>query len=464
MNSLFLFAAALFSAFSPGNLSETLENISHRFVYDARIPYMLSAFHADFSRTQTYFSHRVILMTKDWKKNRDKDITSLFDGSPVELNIWLYGEEEANFRNANRIFEREFPQVTLRFQSFSQPQEYRQALEKAFSRGRIPDIIMMSNNWWPTYRRILSPFPKDLFSQEECHDFFFAFACDAFSTRTRIYAMPLLIETPLLIANRKMLTDDRITSGDKPADNWPAFLQNGSNFNRFFSGNGSFSALESGTQYDHSADIFRTLMLQVFTKEGVLIQASLTDVLNSVMKTIDTYGLYKEQRRLNTRQKSLFDRFLDGDIAVLFGNRAEYFALKNAFFERENINISESDIEIFPLPKISKTDDAVYTSSAWALAVPLNAKFSREAFGYIAYLSNEIPMKLFAEDSNTTSARRALAYPKIFRDIGDASKNPLGTSGTVAFETIFQKNILKFFTGEQSAIETAKILLPYFSK
>jgi ABC-type glycerol-3-phosphate transport system substrate-binding protein len=464
MNSLLAFATAMMALFSPNTLPSSIENAGNLFWQDNRIPYTLSVLSNSPKNTKKYFSHRVVLTTKDWKKNRKKNLEQYFDGENIELNIWLYGEDEISFRNANRIFENTFPEVDLRFQSFSRPEQYRQALENAFSGGIIPDVIMMSNNWWPEYKRILSPLPKALFEQEECQDFFFSFSCGAFSTKTRIYAVPLFVETPIMITNRALLRDDRVTNNDRPDQTWIGFLKNGKEFTRFnTAGKTFFTALNPSGKYDHSADLFQNIMAQVNGKEGAAFQSTIKDVVENVLYPLDQYRFATKKRTSSSTKDSLLDLFLAGQTAVFFGNREDYSAIQDAFLNGDKIAVAQDDIETYALPVFSE-DDIRYVSTAWGFAVPLGAKYSREASAYIAYLSHETPMKAFATDARRTSARRALASPNLFKEIADASQNHAGMTGTVAFEDIFEQNILALFSGEKTAVEVAEILLPYFSE
>ncbi len=441
---------------------EFVTGLSRELAYDPRVPYVMSYFGKEQKVNIRNIGMNIVYLSRGWKPSRRKNIREYLPLDKTTLTIWLFRESYKNFEPALQVFEKNVPQVTLDFKTFTKESEYFQALNNVLRGTGSPDVILISNGWWPNFKRHILSIPEELFSVEECYDFFFSYSCSAFREEDKILAVPLFTESLVMIVNQAMLRDDRITLGDRPATSWPGLLQNGERLPKYFSKESIFTAIKPSTENHVVSRLFITLLLQGMDKEEVS-KESILEILDFVKKIDQLAYIGKKSSSINRfHEKQPYDRFIKGEIAVLFGTESLYHQILRRFLSSDKIGLNESEIGIFPLPKIQEKDEEISVSQTWALAVPKKAQHQRQALAFLTYMAEEDSVQLFSKSTGRTPARITLAEHGVFRDIALHAKNPPGNTGTFDFEQKFPENFTALLIGEKSPEEVADFILSYF--
>lgn len=456
---------ALLTAFAPNALPETAQKASAPFLYDQRISMTLSYFNKDFPSHSYATAAHIALASKDWKRAREKNIRPLFGSQAVDITVWLFYEKSSTFSSLQRLFSKNLPQVSFSVREFANEEEYMAVLNQ-IARGQEspPDILMIKNGWWPTFKRQFAPIPDNLFSKSECVDFYYAFACDAFSTTNNIYALPVSVDAPFLLVNKGLLKDDRIATGDMPSEDWSGFLGNGQKFLYYFKSSAReyFTQMEPYQTEDNTLAVFNTLLLQAREKESISA-STMEEVLQEILLSLDSFAYQKGKRSPTFVAKdTVRDRFLNGEIATFFAKRKDYEIVREHFIDSTGLKIKEGDIVMAPLPVISSGDELIVAGDAWGLAVPSKAKNKKEAFGFLAFLAEESSMQSLSRTLQGVSSRKVFAPDLFLQEMALSATNPLGQSGTYPFSLTFVKNIIPLFAGEKTPAEVAEIFLPFF--
>ncbi len=464
MNGIVSVAFGLLMALYPSSFSDPLPGLMREALYDSRISFVLEYFREDQEETLKNIGANIAAVSRDWKPAREKNISKYLGTKKHTLTIWMFQDLQSSFDTALRSFKKNVPQITVNIKIFTKETEYIAALDGIFRGEEVPDIILMNNGWWTDFKTFFEPFPSEFFSTKECSDFYFPFTCEAFQRQEKMYAIPMFVEPFVMIANQKMLQDDRVALSDRPAKSWPGFLINGVKLPKYYSEKSILTAIKPSTKNHNISKLFSTILLQGAKKEEIS-RGSIEEILNFMKKIDDLAFIGKENAKRNRNyEKDPYDRFFSGEAAVLFGTKATYQSMLQDFLKNKKTKVNQSDIRIFPVPGISKDDAPVSIGEVWALAVPRQAPNKKQAIALATYMAEEESSDVFSKSSGKTSARMAVADLDVFREVSLLAENPLGQIGTFAFEQEFPENFTAFLSGQKTMEEMTDFILSYLPK
>ncbi|EKD58861.1 MAG: hypothetical protein ACD_56C00037G0006 [uncultured bacterium] len=264
--------------------------------------------------------------------------TSQQAGYLVNLEIWGIFDDSTVYNEIINQYKTINPYVgEIKYRKFS-PDTYSQELLDALASGQGPDIFLINNSWLPSYVNKLEPAPTPFVSEQDVKNNFPDVVLSDFVENSKVYAVPLSIDSMALYYNKDMFNAAGITS---PPKTWLEFNSAVKKLTVIDAvGNIRQSGAAIGTAYNvnRASDILSLLMLQngvelpmkkgmlakfdegVVSPEGEIIQAGEMAL-----------GYYTQFSRLSTatntqnplytwngRQHNSVDAFAEGSVAMLF--------------------------------------------------------------------------------------------------------------------------------------------------
>jgi len=324
----------------------------------------------------------------DLPREREKDFRPFRPRKDVTLEMWILDDKEEDFSWPLQILEKNMPEVTIDITSFSEEKSYKKVLQEALKKKRPPDIFFVRGQWKDEFLPFMAPAPQELFSQEDCQNFFFPFVCDTFSKGGSMLAMPLFVESLFMIINRDLLRDDRITLLDEPSKTWSGFFENAKNFSRFMDQRFSFVEIDSISLFPFLA----TLLVQA---DG----AEKDSLILGEHFFVDVDSL---------------DRFLRGNLAIFFATEKEIALLENRIYQKEDVFVRSDAMDILPVPQLIADAPKTYGDTL-ALTVSQDSLHQDIAWVFLTFLGEEKNIADLSERTKKTPARKALAKG-IFRE------------------------------------------------
>lgn len=363
------------------------------------------------------------------------------------IEFWGVFDDKTDFDKVNRDFQAQNPNITVVYRQFSF-EDYEKEVVNALAGGIGPDVWMIHHTWLPKHIDKLIPIPEKisgldqpLMTIRDFQDQFVEIAVKDLTADSRIYALPLYVDTLALYYNRDLFNSAGITS---PPKNWEEFNDVVQQITRLdASGNivQSGAAIGTSGNINRSTDILTALMLQsgvkmtdvdntsaIFaghvnnTPIGEVALRYYTDFANPDVKTYTW----------NNSQHYSVDAFSEGNVAMMF-NYSHQADVLNGKASRLNYGIAS-------MPQISETDINNY-ANYWAVAVSKKSMVPNEAWKLVSYLASR-------EGSSTYLAQTL--RPSARRDIIDLQKNDL-TLGVFASQALTAKS---WYQVDNSAIES----------
>jgi ABC-type glycerol-3-phosphate transport system substrate-binding protein len=435
MNFALGFSVALWAMMAPASFSDPLEGLAARALPDTRIALTI-AFFSDPAKAKMTAEAKLARATAHWRKKRAKKLNPFLPKQQTAIEAWLFDEDAENLRWPIQVFNEHVPQMTINLRTFSEERTYFAALQNAFGKSQGPDVVMVKSGWMPMLTKQLKPAPEPLYIPRECTDFFFAFACEAFTDEKQVYAIPLFVRSLFVFANRELLADDRIVVGDRPSESWKGFLDNEQKFRKFQAPEKYFFFLDPPDQNKTAARLLAALLIQAPAGQPP------ADAVRDGVRLIEM--LYAWSKRENdgysTVPVTAIDRFLRGDTAVIFGTEEEYRRITRHFVEEREPKIKIEDVVVAPLPFIDAANRSTLGES-WGLAVPHNSAHGDAAWAFLTFLAEEENISDIAVRSKRTPSRPALSEYGPFRTSAERAHNPPVPFGTLDFEQKFAENI-----------------------
>ena len=143
----------------------------------------------------------------------------------VELVYYKLFDEEDVINPLIQQYQSEHPNVTITYRKFEDPLEYENLIINELAEGEGPDIFSMPNHWFLRNTKKIEPLPTDMATPEQFEATFVSVASndlvlrDPRDGRTRIFGIPLTVDTLALYYNRAQF-EDRLPSRGRPATTW----------------------------------------------------------------------------------------------------------------------------------------------------------------------------------------------------------------------------------------------------
>src|SRR3989344_8528088 len=197
-------------------------------------------------------------------------LQNLGGGSPsrATLEFWGVYDDRQSFSDVFSSFQRIEQGIKINYRQFSY-EDYEKAMIDALAAGSGPDLVMIHHTWLAKHRDKLTPMPDSSGSKEIVYptavDFQNQFVDVAYQDlvfETKIYAIPLYVDTLAIFYNKDMLNIAGITT---PPKNWEEFNQDAELLTKF-DGRGNITqsgaAMGTARNINRSTDILAALMIQ----------------------------------------------------------------------------------------------------------------------------------------------------------------------------------------------------------
>jgi ABC-type glycerol-3-phosphate transport system substrate-binding protein len=331
----------------------------------------------------------------------------LFSGSKppsppkVTLNIWGVFEEREALERIVSNYQQVRPNVEVKYQKID-GDNYQTALLDALAAGRGPDIFAIHNRSLPKNLNKLAPASLEQINLTELRELFPQVVEQDFTNNNKIYALPLYLDTLVLIYNKDLFDQAGIVS---PPKTWDEFqnivprlrlLGEGGRIERAAAAIGS-----SEKTTNAGIDLLHLLMTQNGAK---MVNPELTAATFAEPPGFQAFNFYLQfanpQSSLytwNDNQLSALDSFASGNVAMIFGYKSDVATIK-----RKNPFLN---FGIAPAPQPTGSQKTLSYADYWGFAVSKQSKNSDWAWGFIVNLTtNSQNEKIYLEASKEPAA------------------------------------------------------------
>ena len=130
--------------------------------------------------------------------------------SHVTLNYWGLWENDSVTQQLLTDFEAKYPNITVQYTQES-PQQYRERLQAAITRGDGPDVFRFHNTWIPMLRPQLATVPPSVMTVQEFTNTFFPIAVNNLVAGQNIFGIPLEVDGLGLYVNDDLFANAGVT-------------------------------------------------------------------------------------------------------------------------------------------------------------------------------------------------------------------------------------------------------------
>src|SRR3989344_3919950 len=341
-------------------------------------------------------------------------LQNLGGGSPCRstLEFWVLYHDRQIFSDVFSSFQRIEQGIKINYRQFSYG-DYEKALIDALAAGIGPDLVMIHHTWLAKHRDKLTPMPDSSGSKEIVYptaiDFQKQFVDVAYQDlvfESKIYAVPLYVDTLAIFYNKDMLNIAGITT---PPKNWEEFNKSVELLTKLDSSGNIIqagAAIGTSENINRSTDILSALFLQGGTKmtNAGNTSATFTRHVNSVRVGENALQYYtdfantkKSVYTWNDSRHYSIDAFIEGKVAMML-NYSHQIHVVRGRFDRLNFSIA-------PLPQFSELDAKNY-ANYFAVGVSNQSKNKAAAWRFLNFLASKDGSMTYVSQTNRPSARR----------------------------------------------------------
>lgn len=361
----------------------------------------------------------------------------------IELVYYKLFDEEDVMRPLIQQYQSDNPNVTITYRKFEDPEEYENLIINELAEGEGPDIFSMPNHWFLRNTKKVNPLPEDMATPEQFEATFVSVASndlvlrDPRDGRTRIFGIPLTVDTLALYYNRSQF-EDQIPSRGRPATTWAQLQEDvftltktDNSFERF-----ELAGIAMGRSDNISRwmDILFMLMLQygaelyngnisgaefasqrVVTETGQSINPA-TEALNLytsfALPANKNYSWNSFLASADSAEKEL-DTFARGKVAMIFGYSFLYEQIMDKISELQSQGVNTIDpanVRISVVPQVidpaTSTEKRNTLASYYAETVSRTSDHPREAWDFLLFLSRQENLQFYNEETHRPTSRR----------------------------------------------------------
>ena len=365
---------------------------------------------------------------------------------PATLQFWGVFDEKSVYDPIVREFQAQNPGIKIVYRKFSYD-DYESSLIDALAAGTGPDIFMMHNTWLPKHGEKITPLPEQfpklgpLMTVKNFQDQFVDVTAQDFIFKSRIYGLPLYVDTLALYYNKDLLNNAGIT---RPAQIWEELNSDVETITRLDGLSNivqSAAAIGTAKNVNRSTDILANLMIQsgVRMTDAENLEAIFSRPVNNTAVGEITLKYYTDFANPSVRtytwndtQHYSVDAFVEGKTAMMF-NYSHQIPVLKAKNSRLNFGVA-------PIPQISLSDTKTY-ANYWAVTVSNRSQFADNAWRFLIYLTSKDGALNYLNSTLRPAARRDLI--ELQRDDLDL--------GVFALQALSARS---WFQVDSSAIET----------
>ncbi|MBI1975024.1 MAG: extracellular solute-binding protein [Parcubacteria group bacterium] len=337
------------------------------------------------------------------------------------------------------------------------PETYESELLNALAAGRGPDIFMVPNSWISKHSDKMQPAPLDLSTARMVEESFPQVVFSDFTSGDRVWALPLSVDTMALFYNRDLLDQAGIVF---PPTTWEDFvsmvpkLVKLDNFGRLEQ---AAAAIGRARNINRATDLLSLLMIQSGAKvvDAEKLSADLGDPAIEALQFFTqfadpTHGSYT----WSGEEHYSIDSFSEGTVAFIF-NYAYQIPTIQAKAPRLNF-----DVAAMPQPQgaVKRVDYANY----WGFAVAKASRFPKQAWQFVAFITDTPQARSYMRLSGRPPARRELIREvQNEKILGVFAKQALTATSVLqpdpqAMEDIFENMIESVNIGRSAPEEAEK--------
>lgn len=396
----------------------------------------------------------------------------------VNLTVWGLWDDSDAFRDIISDYSERNKNITVNYYK-KEYQEYEDMLLNSMAEGNGPDVFLIDNNWVQKYIKKIVPMPQEnppvneianpsgaLAAADLRNSFVDAVYYDAVWD-SKVYALPLSVDTLAMYYNRDMLNNAGIPR--VPAD-WTEFKEAAAKIKKLDEkGNITRAGAAIGTadNISRSADILMLLMMQSGAKmtnpdyssaafaekaeqggesfsPGEMALKFYTNFSNPA------YDIYT----WNAKMKNSIDAFAERECAFIFGYSymADEIRKKQPYL----------DFDIAEVPQIKESNSEINYANYWMFAVSRFSKHPYAAWDFIKFMTskNEAQKYLLAT-GNPTARKDLYTYQASDPDLSVFASQILTAKSWLQkdpaqVDKIFSEMINDVIFGRRSAEEAVK--------
>lgn len=370
---------------------------------------------------------------------------------PLTLTWWSVFSDYDSLAPLIAEYRTIHPNISIQYRKLSFS-EYETAILNAMAEDRGPDIISLHNTWLREWQDRLLPAPsvitmaykelKGSIKKEEiislrqtagpspkqvANDFLDAVYGDVIleqaqadpraPTVSRVYGLPLSLDTMVMYYNRDLLNEAGIA---QPAQYWSDFQKHTKLLTQLDETGelvSSAAAIGTSNNVERSQDILSLLMIQNGTQMADSSGSATFDRYTNettgqplppgavaLVFYNDFANPLKEVYTWNESQPNGLTAFLNGQVTYFFGY-AYHLPLIRA--QGDNLNFG-----IAPFPQI-EGNKPVNFANYWVEAISSKTKYSNEAWDFLQFITQASRAKKYLVSANLPTALRALVNSQL---------------------------------------------------
>jgi multiple sugar transport system substrate-binding protein len=413
---------------------------------------------------------------------------------PIKLEIWGLFDDSDTFLGAFEAYKKSNPNVlSISYKKLS-PETYKKELVEALASGQGPDIFLIQNTWLPSFMDKITPVTPDILTEQKFRSDFVDVAAADFIEQSKIYAVPLSVDTLGLYYNRDLFNQAGITS---PPATWDDFAEDVKKLTKL-DGMGRIQQAGAaiGTAYNinRSTDILTLLMLQNGTQmtdekksralfdQGVGKRDSNGKAIIPGWETLNFYTQFAKAGTYYTWNKEMHystDAFTENNLAMMINYSWQIPTIRS---KSPKLNFAVASIpQLNPSTPINfpnywgfavakNKTEATITSGSQKIQIPDSVRVA-EAWNLLKFLSVKPDTTSsstfdaaadYAQKTNKPAARRDLIEKqKTDADIGVFAQGNLIAKNwreidPIAVESIFAIMIDNVNTGAATSMDALK--------
>jgi multiple sugar transport system substrate-binding protein len=398
-------------------------------------------------------------------------LSSSFSGqstASADLVVWGVFDDVQAFNASINAFQKVHKNIKVTYRMFT-PQDYEQAVLNALAAGTGPDVWMIHNTWLPKHIDKIRPMPSTfpgaegpLMTERQFRDLFVDVAAYDLINDSKIYGLPLYVDTLALYYNKDMFATAGIALAPKL---WTEFMDDVKKITTYDESRNvtrSGAALGTARNINRSTDILMMLMLQSGVQMTAADNTQATfsrsvDGANVGERALTFFTDFANPQRevysWNDAMDYSIDAFASGKTAMMI-NYSHQIPVLRAAAPRLNWAVA-------PVPQASAVDARTY-ANYWPFVVSLRSQSPNEAWLFVHYMAAGEGTVPFLNTAGRPAARRDLIeQQKTDPDMGVFAEQALAARSwfqvdNAVIETIFADMIDNVNLGKQTLSDALK--------
>lgn len=184
--------------------------------------------------------------------------------SKIELNFWGLDNSRA-FSGAIKAYTKIHKNIKINYTKYNLLKDYKEFIINSLAEGNGPDLFMIPDYWVETYKGIMVPAYPNLVNIESFKYFYPDVVSQDFIRDGKIYAMPLYMDSLVLLYNKDIFNAKAVVF---PPKTWDEFASDVVKTRETSNSGGILqagAAIGTANNINNFADIISAIMLQLGT-------------------------------------------------------------------------------------------------------------------------------------------------------------------------------------------------------